>query len=203
MPMFPIAEPKIAAMAQNMLAGFTGHQEEFPHVTPAGLAEALDEYLAARTEQEDIQGRAQVATEAKNRKLETLIRRMKDDLTFSTADTSSEPLKLALIGWGPKRPPTALETPGEPVDLTAAVKEGELTLRWKKPQSGGPVRNYIVQRRVQDEQGIFGNWQILDFAYEPSITLTGQPEQTRIEFRVKASNTTGESAESNTVSVVL
>jgi len=205
MPSFPQSEAEIVALAPNMVGGYTAHGTDFPGVVVADLSTALTDYLAARTAQEEARGLAKIATEAKNEKMEALIQLMKDDLKVSQADTSSDPEKLALIGWGPKAPPTPLAAPGAPLELKPTYEgvEGELTLEWKKPVDGGTVRNYVIQRRIQNSGGAFGSWEILDFAYDTSITFINQPKVVVMEYRVKASNAAGESAESNTVTVVL
>ncbi|MCP4710694.1 MAG: fibronectin type III domain-containing protein, partial [Planctomycetes bacterium] len=141
---------------------------------------------------------------AKATKLVDLVAGMKNDLKLSQVDVASDPEKLSLIGWGPKAPATPTEPPGAPSTLSPVAEgAGTLQLKWIKPTIGGAVRNYVVQRRDHDEAGQFGNWQLLDFAYDTEMTLTDQPRGVQMEYRVKASNAAGESAPSNTTPVVL
>jgi len=205
MSVFPTTEAEIVALAQNMVGGYTAHGTDFPGVVVAELSTALADYLSARNDQEQARAAGKIATEAKNTAMDTLIGLMKDDLKVSEADVSSDPEKLSLIGWGPKAPKTPIVPPGSPTDLKPVYEgiAGEVTLEWTRPADGGPVRNYVVERRTQDSAGIYGNWQIIDFAYEPSISFINQPTGVKIDYRVKASNPAGESAESNTVTVVL
>ncbi|MFA5239090.1 MAG: fibronectin type III domain-containing protein [Phycisphaerae bacterium] len=65
------------------------------------------------------------------------------------------------------------------------------------------MRNYIIERRDQQQDGSFGAWTLVQTTYNCEINLTEQPVETRVEYRVKASNAAGESMPSNSVSVVL
>ena len=131
---------------------------------------------------------------------------MKNDLKLSEVDTTADPTKLTQIGWGPKSEPSPTIPPNMPVNLTPVSEgAGTVTLKWDKPSNGstgGYVRNYLIQRRDKDS-GVFGPWSLLDTIYHEIAELSGQPQGTQMEYRVKASNTAGESNPSNSVSVVL
>jgi hypothetical protein len=61
-----------------------------------------------------------------------------------------------------------------------------------------------VQRRQQiNDTGRFGQWVVTATALKTEIKLTGQPRGIRLEYKVKAINTGGESNPSNAVAVVL
>ncbi|MCP4709699.1 MAG: fibronectin type III domain-containing protein [Planctomycetes bacterium] len=206
MPKFPTSEAEVTALAETMVAGYTAHALDFPSVTVADLQTALDTYQTDRQSQANAKAQAQIATEAKTTKLGDLVAVMKNDLKLSEVDVAADPEKLTQIGWGPKAQPTPIEAPGAPTELTPSFEgAGTLQLKWDKPAtgSGGAVRNYLIQRRDHDETGQFGNWQLLDFAYDTEMTLTDQPRSVQMEYRVKASNAAGESLPSNTTPVVL
>ena len=130
---------------------------------------------------------------------------MKNDLKLSEVDTVDDPTKLAEIGWGPRQAPQPTEAPGQPNNLhPVAEGQGMLWLAWDRPASGGPVRNYIVERREQPAGGgEFDDWAIAGTSLNNEINLTEQPRGIQMEYRVTASNTAGESNPSNVASVVL
>jgi hypothetical protein len=204
MPKFPKTEAEVVALAEAMIAGYTAHAADFPSVTVAQLSTALTNYKNQRQTQENARGQAQIATVTKDEKLDALEELMKNDLKLSEVDVVADPEKLYEIGWGPKADPQPIAAPGSPTDLhPIAEGQGTLWLEWDKPANGGPVRNYIIERRQQAEGGEFGAWTLVQTTYDCEINLTDQPVEIRVEYRVKASNEAGESMPSNSVSVVL
>jgi len=203
---FPKRENDIIALADQMVAGFTAHAADFPSVTVADLTTALTAYKTQRQTQEAAEGQSQIATVTKEEKLDALITMMKSDLKISEVDTVSDPEKLYEIGWGPRNQPTPILPPGSPTELhPTAEGQGIIALVWNRPATngGGPVRNYIVERHDQQQGGTFGPWNLVQTTYNTEINLVDQPDNVRVEYRVKAVNPGGESMPSNTVSVVL
>jgi len=211
MAQFPNAEADIVALASAMIAGYTAHPADFPSMDPltdlVALQVALSGYQAAKTAQTDALAAAQVATEAKNLTLDSLEDRMRDELKKSEVDVGVDSEKLEYIGWGPKAPPTAAVTPGQPRNLDPVVQgPGTLFLDWKPPArgSGGTVRTYVIERREQPAAGgEFGSWAQIAIALETEATLMDQPRGPQLEYRIKAVNAGGESVPSNTAAVVL
>jgi hypothetical protein len=202
---FPKRENDIIALADAMVAGYTAHGADFPSVTVATLSTALTNYKSQRSTQESAEGQAQIATVTKDEKLEALVELMKSDLKVSEVDTVSDPEKLYEIGWGPRSQPTPIIAPGSPTELhPIAEGQGTIALVWERPESGGPVRNYIIERRQQPAGGgEYGAWSLANTTYNCEINLTDQPDNVRLEYRVKAANAAGESLPSNSISVVL
>jgi hypothetical protein len=203
---FPRREADIAVLAERMISGFNAHGEVFPHADPAAL-EAVREALA---EANDAQGQARAAavikTVAKARAFEQLVATMKTALRQAQVDTAEQPAALELIGWGAKAPSDPVEPPAAPTQLHSVEQgHGTVLLGWKRPTTltGGPVRAYILQRRVADAAGAFGEWIQIATAYETACGLTGQPRGVQLEYRVIATNIRGESAPSNTCAMVL
>jgi hypothetical protein len=129
---------------------------------------------------------------------------MKNDLKLSEVDVAADPEKLTEIGWGPRQDPQPIIAPGSPTELhPIAEGQGTIMLAWDKPADGGPVRNYIIERRDQQQDGTFGPWSLCSTTYNCEIDLTDQPINVRLEYRIKASNAAGESMPSNSVSVTL
>jgi hypothetical protein len=206
MPKFPKTEAEVVALAETMIAGLAAHAADFPSVTVADLSTALNNYKSQRQTQENAKSQSQIATVTKDEKLETLTELMKNDLKLSEVDVADDPEKLTEIGWGPKAEPQPIVAPGSPTELhPTAEGQGAIYLVWEKPAggSGGPVRNYIIERRQQAQGGDFGAWSLVNTTYNTEINLTEQPVNLRIEYRVKAANAAGESMPSNSVSVVL
>jgi len=207
MPTFPKSEAEVVALAETMIAGYTAHAADFPSVTVADLQTALTTFQTNLQNQANAKALAQIATETKSQKLEALVALMKDDLKLSEVDVSSDPVKLSEIGWGPKTPPTPIAAPGQPTNLVAILEgPGCLTLKWDKPASGsgGAVRNYLIERSDQPAGGgIPGPWTLITSVYEAQIYLTAQPRGIEMQYRVKSSNTAGESLPSNVATVVL
>jgi hypothetical protein len=208
MAQFPKAEADVVALANAMIAGYTAHPADFPSMDPltdlVALQTALTDYSTAKTAQIDALAVAQVATEDKNLKLDTLEGVMRDELKKSEVDVGSDSEKLEYIGWGPKAPPTPADPPGQPRNLDPVVQgPGTLFLDWKPP-SGGAVRTYVIERREQPVGGgAFGSWAQVGIALETETTLIDQPRGPQLEYRVKAVNAGGESVPSNTAAVVL
>jgi hypothetical protein len=204
MPKFPIKEADVVALAEQMVAGLTAHAADFPSVTVADLSTALTNYKSQRNTQENARSQAQIATVTKDEKLEGLVDLMKNDLKMSEVDVAADPEKLTEIGWGPRQDPQSIIAPNSPTELhPIAEGQGTIALVWEKPEGGGPVRNYIIERRQQAQGGEFGAWSLCNTTYNTDINLTDQPDNVRLEYRVKAANAAGESMPSNTISVVL
>ena len=211
MAQFPNAEADIVALASAMIAGYTAHPADFPSMDPltdlVALQAALSGYQTAKTAQTDALAAAQVATEAKNLALDGLEDKMRDELKKSEVDVGIDSEKLEYIGWGPKAPPTAAVTPGQPRTLDPVVQgPGTLFLDWKPPArgSGGTVRTYVIERREQPTGGgEFGDWVQAGIALETETTLTDQTRGPQLEYRIKAVNAGGTSIPSNTAAVVL
>ena len=209
MPKFPKREADILALAEKMIAGYAAHMADFSsHFGgPPWLLIKRGGYIVARKAQTEALAGAQVATEQKDAKLTALVEKMKAELKKSEVDVADTPEKLEYIGWGPRHSPQLIAAPGQPVNLRSIAESADtILLQWLSPQvgTGGPVRNYIVQRRQQPEgTGQFGAWSIVGASLNNGITLTDQPRGVQLEYRVKAINIGGESIPSNTAAVVL
>jgi hypothetical protein len=131
---------------------------------------------------------------------------MKNFIKKAEVDCTTTPQNLVEIGWGPRQEPTPIVAPGSPTNLrTTAEGTGELWLAWDKPasESGGLVRNYLVERCEKLPDGNFGPWLFVQSTYNNEAHVIEQPSNARLIYRVKAANAGGESAPSNTILVVL
>ncbi len=209
MPVFPRQEPDVVALAEAMIAGYTAHPGDFPSIDPlvelVALQTALTAYQTDRQSQLDSRAQAKIATVTKSTTLDSLTELMNNDLKLSEVDVAANPEKLTQIGWGPRQDPQPVDPPGQPTNLhPVAEGQGLLWLAWDSPETGDPLRNYVVQRREQPAGGgAFGDWEIVDTALNNEISMTDQPRGVQMEYRVKAINNGGESMPSNTSAVVL
>lgn len=206
MPRFPQSELEIVTLAATMEDGFVAHAADFPNANVMALGTKAATFNTAKTAQLDAAAAAMVATEAKNTAMAALEEEMRDQLKQAEVDTGNDPVKLAYIGWAPRADAAAVELPGQVRNLEAVVQgAGTLFLDWKAPAmaTGGPVRTYVIEKRVADGAGVFGSWQQVGIAIESETLLTGQERGPQLEYRVVAVNTAGQGAASNTVAVVL
>jgi len=205
MPEFPTKEADILALLNQMIAGRQAHPADFPYWTGPTLEMRRSNYIAAKNSRTNAYAAAQLATREKLAALKSLEEVMKNRLKQAEVGVAGDPEKLAYIGWGPKAQSQPVEAPGQPNNLhPVAEGQGILWLVWDSPANGGPVRNYIIERREQPAGGgEFKRWSLAGSAMNNEINLDDQPRGVQMEYRVKAINTGGKSAPSNTVAVVL
>ncbi|GAG57730.1 unnamed protein product, partial [marine sediment metagenome] len=185
MPMFPKKEDDILTLIDRMIAGRIAHPGDFPHLSVVGLTAKRQGYIMTRDAQADAYAAAKLATEDKLAALKSLQKTMKKKLKQSEVDLAGDPEKLRYIGWGPRTEPQPVEAPTAPRNLhSIAEGQGMLWLAWDKPASGGPARNYIIERREQLETGSeFGMWSLAGSALNNEINLKGQPRGVQAEYR--------------------
>jgi hypothetical protein len=151
----------------------------------------------------DAKAMQQTAQKAADVKLEQLKAVMRDCLKKSTVDVADEPQKLKLIGWSPKAGFRKANIPNQPTNLQAFAKENaSVQLSWSRPAGRQRVLNYIIERR-EEADGNFIKWAAIANSYKTQIILAGQPHGIKLEYRIKAVNTSGQSQASNTVSVII
>jgi hypothetical protein len=161
-------------------------------------------YLVAKEAQVQAKAAVRLTTVSKKNSLAHLKELMKNCLKKSEVDVSGDPEKLSYIGWGPRAASQPTDIPNQPSNLAVNnVTRGALSLVWEKPNSGSIVRNYIIERRNQQEDEQFSRWTLVATAYESSVNLKNQPRGRQLEYRVKAVNTSGQSQPSNTAAIVL
>ena len=129
---------------------------------------------------------------------------MKGYLEKSEVDVTGNPQKLALIGWGPKALPQPVESPGQPNNLRAVLQQkNTLKFQWDRSLSGGRVRNFIIERRHLLADNSYSLWMVVGTALNTTVNLKNQPRAVRLEYHVKAVNSSGMGMPGNTAAVVL
>jgi hypothetical protein len=206
---FPKTELDVMSLADQMCVGLANHPADFPSISAPALAQlqdVLDNYRNFRVQQETARSQAQLATVTKDESYDELVTLMKNALKKAETDTVAAPEKLSEIGWGPRNQPTPIVAPGTPTNLCSTAEgTGEIWLSWDKPptDSGGIVRNYLVERCEKLSDNNFGPWLLVETTYNNEAHVVEQPSNARLIYRVKASNAGGESMPSNTILVVL
>ncbi len=199
MSVFPRRENEVIDLAYTMMAGLDSHTEDFPNVDIVELKDAISEFEVANCSQLNLQSQAIQATTIKKRAYERMVDSMKSSIRQGQLDSLSHPLRITEIGWNLPAKRSALKEPGQPNNLDIrCAGSNTLCLSWDKPKRGGAVGYYIVQRRVMGHENSFDSWQLAGTSFDETITLNDQPRQTEIEFRIIATNPTGESLPSNT-----
>jgi hypothetical protein len=203
---FPTTEPQIVALANRMLCGYFWHAADFPHVPNIFRLKLLiiyNKYTSAQKTMVKAFAALRIATKAKNNSLQVLKKVMKQSLQKSQVDVAANPEKLKLIGWGLRDNPHQVQPPGQPTNLQIIAKDNQMIkLKWDSPTSGQRVRNFVIERRQQNDDGI-SDWRIYRISYGTQISLTNQLVGVHLEYRVKAVNIAGQSSPSNIAAIVL
>jgi hypothetical protein len=203
MPKFPTSEPQIMALSKRMIDGYFWHAADFKNVRRTKLVSTRAIYMGARKTAEDARSILRIETKNRNEKLLELKNIMKQSLQKAQVDVYANPEKLKLIGWEPKTTCQQAQIPGQPVNLAAVcIKDGVLSLSWKKPVNGGIVYNYIIERRCQSTD-LSDNWTLDAISYNCQANLANQPKGIKLEYRVRVSNLAGQSLPSNTATITL
>jgi hypothetical protein len=202
---YPRQQADVAALVDNMIGGITENPAIFTHCNAIALQNARNEYALANNALTDAESAMALAAERKLEKFNKLQQEMKKQIKLGVVDTIDNPVELGLIGWGTKREPQQIDIPAQPTELkiTAQGDNGLLCLVWSKGRrDGGPIRYFAIERR-QLTSGGGNDWIIISTALKNEAKLVKQPTGTKLEYRVKAINSSGESMPSNTVAVVL
>ena len=199
---FPEREAEIKALAQNLATGLAANLVDFPAppITTIALQALLDSLVTLCDDQAAAQSAAEQVTETKRAALEELVTAMRTDLRYAEDAVAFDDAKLTALGWAGRSDSTSLQVPGQPRTLESPSQgEGWIFLDWKKPSDGGTVAAYKVERRERP----VGDWTLISLAIDSEAMLTSQERAKDWEYRVIATNKTGESIPSNTVAAVL
>ena len=204
---FPSTEVGMAQLSSRMQQGYGAYPAIFVHADLPGLQAAHVDYMGKYQTAYCYGAYEKMCAGDKEEALEALVTFMKEQLAQSEVDAANEPEMLRFIGWGPATPVTPQHAPGAPraFEATHPSSDGSLTLDWKAPltSDGGPVRLYVVERRVADASGTLGPWLQCGASVSAIAHLTGQPVRVRMEYRVYATNTAGDGPRSNVAEVML
>ena len=201
---YPRQQADVVGLVDSMISGISEHSAIFTHCNAAALQTARNEYALADAALTDAESAMALAAERKLEKFRKLQQEMKKQIKLGVVDTVDNPVQLGLIGWGTKRAPQQIDIPGSPLDLKIIAQgDGMICLVWDKSKNGGPIRCYTIERRQCNGSNPYGDWMLAATALNNEYKLAKQPIGVKLEYRIKAVNTSGESFPSNTVSVVL
>ena len=207
MPQVPNKEAEFISLADTAFRGFIDHPTEFPEppVTQAEFAPKMNSYYLNKNAIANAEQVLKEAIAEKQSLLDDLRMDLVRDLRYAERITKDDPTKLSLVGWGPRKTPEPIPLPGTPSDLAASSQgRGSVTLTWKRTtdSGSGAAAYYVVERRVMTP-GQETEWTSLCSSMTREVTLTDQPMDVEILYRVYARNTSGVSAPSSVVQVVL
>ena len=198
---FPRSEAKVRALAAAIMGGLRrlGPGDPAPPI-PVDDIEALDEEFGA-SQAATVQADAEATIQhvKKDEVFRRHKRALKTTLRWAEAVFRDRPGHLSGFGWGLPRKKTALEPPGETLDIVV-LGEGQnwVILDWKPPVNGGDVAAYKVQRRSNR-----GEWADVATSVESELHLKNQPRGVELEYQVIAFNRAGEGTPSGVVTLVL
>jgi hypothetical protein len=202
MPRFPTREDEIATLANDIVTGLEANTELLPNpiVDAATLRGSLETYRTNKAKVTAAQAALSEAVEDKNEALEELVEQMKQIIRQAENATGYDDASLKKIGWGGRSASRTPEVPGQVRTLEVPRQGvGWVVLDWKSPNEGGKVVTYRVEKfdRANDK------WLEVTSTLDTEATLVEQPRGENLEFRVVATNRTGDGVASNTVLVVL
>ena len=202
---FPQRENDILRLGDKIASGFRDNPEVFPNplVSPEQLDARREEFFDAITTASAARTAAKLATKYKRDVLKQYKSELSDALRYAESATSSDNRKLALVGWGARRPGKTLQPPGQVADLDIDDEgRGWIKLTWAPPPKEvgkGRVKFYEVQRtRLGKDE-----WRIEGATTNTFIRLDNQERGVEWEYRVIAANKEGKGMDSNVVRAVL
>jgi hypothetical protein len=201
---FPKTEADVTQLAEQVIQGLVEHADVFPTppVSATELTVALEEFTAACAATDTALVAATERRAFKKELLRLLIQDLKRDIRYAENTVSDDDAKLKLIGWGARAARTArsIELPGRVRNLEhVCLEDGSISLRWKKPSSGGRVLAYKLQSYERDTD----QWRHIATAVRPETTLSDQEPGVEEWYRVIALNEAGDGPPSNIISVGL
>ena len=202
MAQFPRTEPAIEELAGMLLGGLKNRVDQFPSppVPLDQLETTFEEYRSARAKAIAAAANAKLATSEKAEALKKLVSELKTNVRYAENSCGYDHATLKALGWGGRHPKRPMEAPGQ-VEGIKIVKEGPgwIELRWSKPQEGGEVRAYRVERcRLSGER-----WEITGMSTATHARLENQERGVQWMYRVIAVNAVGEGMESGIAEAVL
>ena len=202
---FPQRENDILRLGDKIASGFRDNPEVFPNplVSPEQLDARREEFFDAITTASAARTAAKLATKHKRDVLKQYKSELSDALRYAESATSSDNRKLALVGWGARRPGKTLQPPGQVADLDIDDEgRGWIKLIWGPPPKEvgkGRVTYYEVERTERGKS----EWAHAGAAPVTWIRLDNQERGIEWEYRVIAVNKQGRGIDSNVVRAVL
>jgi hypothetical protein len=198
MAIFPKTEDSVSRLVMQMVNGLNQHSDLYPsvsEVSKTALMQAYAFYNDAKNSRDTARAAARSATTAKNNAQAALEEQMRKTIHLAEHDCIESPDDLGYIGWGPRKDPNPLAKPGNPSGLRQVYEgAGTITLEWDKAKNGGHPSSFYVERSDQPTGGgIPGPWTLIATSYGTTISLLNQPRGIEMQYRIIATNATGDS----------
>ncbi|MCP4708330.1 MAG: hypothetical protein GY869_06880 [Planctomycetes bacterium] len=103
MAQYPRRHAQVTALVDSIIAGFTEHPDDFPHGDAGQLDTARAEFRAAGHDLAEANAQVDMAASVKKDKFNQLEAVMKQQIKLAQVDCAADPVKLSLVGWGPRR----------------------------------------------------------------------------------------------------
>lgn len=205
MPTTPSIDDEILQSARQVVAGITANPSLWtnPPIPVAQQTAEATNFQTAMQEQVTKKAAAEQATDLKNDRRAVVKNNLSRLKSWAESIVGKNDARLNELGFSGPAAASPLELPGQPGSLDACGETplGELTLTWEKPTDGGKPAGYQIQRKLATE-AVFT---IVATATSKALkkTLTSQPLNVSIQYRLVAFNDAGDSVPSNTVEVKL
>ena len=200
---FPKTEEGIIQLAQTMISGMA-ENPDYPAlpVSTSDLRNLLDAFVGASNAQVAAYTAAEQSTQTKRTTKDALTAGMRADLNYAEYAVNGDDVKLNLIGWSGRMPPTPIAAPGQPLHFqVVAQSPGTVHLRWKRSAAdGGAAAYFVIKRRGRGDDE---EWTPVHTQTGVEAELTNQKRGKELEYCVTAVNRSGESLPSNSVMVGL
>lgn len=200
---FPKTEEGIIQLAQTMISGMA-ENPDYPAlpVSTSDLRNLLDAFVGASNAQVAAYTAAEQSTQTKRTTKDALTAGMRADLNYAEYAVNGDDVKLNLIGWSGRMPPTPIAAPGQPLNFQVVGQSpGTVHLRWKRSAAdGGAAAYFVIKRRGRGDDE---EWTPVHTQTGVEAELTNQKRGKELEYCVTAVNRSGESLPSNSVMVVL
>jgi len=211
---FPDRKADKDALYSAIVAGIIANPSLYPNSGPtdpfntAAFSTMITAKNTAKNTRQNEEGQFRAAVVVEETAYDNCDDEARRLLNLAIATHGVNSANLVHIGWGPPAAPTS-NVPGQARTLEAVVQgPGDCFLDWKAPAplaGTGLVAFYRIQRRVRTLQGVqsedWGVWERT--TTDSEISLSGLDRGVEYDFRVIASNGSGDGVPSNVVTVVL
>src|SRR5260370_22321345 len=147
---FPTRDAAVMRLAKDVCNGSRAHPEVCvgSPVTVDQIERAITACDWSRERALDVAALATRATAEHNPNRKVLVDCVQRQIKHLENVAGNDPAKLQAGGWGERREATPRPAPGQVVGLQV-VREGtdSVSLEWKQPFYGGPVKAYRILRR--------------------------------------------------------
>ncbi len=194
----PRNEADFLSAAKKIISGLKANPHTFnnPPIDCKTLEKLAEDIKAAKNEVMQKKAAYQASVTIKKNIFKDFYKDILHTAKYCISASKKNKSVLSKVGLrqGKKKP----EPPGQCLNLTIEKqKPKSITLKWKNPKTGGALRSYIIQRQERSKNP--EKWKTIWTAMIKQAKIKNQPQGKLFNYRVRASNTLGSGAPSNTV----